>query len=294
MSRSTSAKSGAEIRVTESLSDLHKSADDKVRDLIQWYDVKNKRKKFWSVVYRALTIASSTIGILIPVLAPVLPVNWRDNAYHYGYFSTVLAVFFIAVDRQFGFTSSWVRTIKASRQLETVRADFRTNWSKLAFSVPRPADEVFAQCIKDFVMQARAVVDKEADTWATETLANFNQLEKTVASGAEEARKRYEDAVVALRAGAIQLTLKNPPSVGWSCSISVNGQIRKQNWSAPTCGIADVVPGNIELLVEAQTVNDERWIGSVVTAVASGPPTAVFVELSRVDRPVEKALGASS
>jgi hypothetical protein len=279
---------------TDPLFEFQKSADHEVRKLVHWYDRKNKHKKFWSIVYRALTITSSTIGVLIPVLAPVFPNRWRENAYHYGYFSAVLAVFFIAIDRQFGFTSSWVRTIKAHRQLETVRADFRTNWSKLSFTVPRPSDEVFAQCVRDFVMQARGVVDKEADTWATETLANFNQLEKTVATEAEEARKRYEDAVVALRTGAIQLTLKNPPAVSWSCAISLNGQVRKRNWSAPTCGIADVGPGNVELLVEAQTDNDERWTGSVVISVASGPPTPVLVELSRVDRLAESALAAST
>ena len=48
--------------------------------------------------------------------------------------------------------------------------------------------------MQDFLLKVRSLVDQEAETWSTETLANFNQLDRMVATGADEARKRYEQA----------------------------------------------------------------------------------------------------
>jgi hypothetical protein len=270
---------GGVPRALQPLEEFRGSAESEVKRLIKWYGSKNKWKKRCSFFYRGATILSSTLGLLIPVLAPLIPTESRTNAYHWGYVFALLAVFFITIDRQFNLTSSWVRTLKASRQLETALVEFRANWLKLAVTKPPPSDEVFAQCIKDFVLKARGVVDQEADTWATETMASFSQLEKAMATGAEEARKRYEAAVEAMRAGAIEITLTNPPRGEWWCSISLNGQIRKQNWRAPVCGIVDVLPANVEVLVEAETASGEKLIGSKAVAVASGPPTAAAVEL---------------
>jgi hypothetical protein len=273
---------GIALSSAQSVEDFRLFAEKHVEALIEWYKPKNKRKKHYSMFYRGATIVLSTLGLLIPVVAPLISEEWRTNAYHWGYVFALLAVFFIAVDRQFNFTSTWVRTLRAERQLETVLAEFRANWVKLAVTKPPPSEETFVQCGKDFVLKAQGVVGQETDTWAAETLASFSQLEKAVTTGAEEARKRYEAAVESMRAGALEITLTNPPQGGWWCSISLNGQIRKQNWRAPVCGIVDVPSGNVEVLVEAETMSGEKFIGSKAVAVASGPPSAVAMELQPI------------
>jgi len=124
--------------------------------------------------------------------------------------------------------------------------------------------------------------DQEADTWATETLASLSQLEKATVTGAEEARKRYEAAVETMRFGAIEVTVTNLPQSEWWYSVSLNGQIRKPRWRSPVCGIVDVVPGNVEVLVEAETATGNKLIGAKTVVVVSGAPIAVPVALSPI------------
>jgi len=261
--------------------ELQPRVEREIGHLISTYAGKNKRKKRWSMLYRVLAIIFSTLSVLIPVLSQALPGAWEQPLIRWGYVCAVLAVFYLTIDRQFNFTSSWVRTLRAERRLETILAAFRSNWTQLALTEPSVADTMFAQCARDALLEARAVVEGETETWATETLANFNQLEKAVAAGAEESRKRYESAIERLQAGAMQITLKNPPQGPWRCKIFINGSLRKQDWSAPTCGIPDVAPGNVELLVELETNSREKWIASQAVPVVSGPPTTVPVELYR-------------
>src|SRR2546426_6984190 len=164
--------------------DLKSHIDLEIGDLIEAYKTKNKRKKRWSMLYRVLAIVFSTLGVVMPVLSQALPVDWARIMLPWGYVCAVLAVFYLTIDRQFNFTSSWVRTLRAERRLETILSLFCSNWTQLALTEPSPADTVFSQSVRDALAEARAVVGEETEKWATETLANFNQLEKDIATGA--------------------------------------------------------------------------------------------------------------
>ena len=273
------SKRGSQLVSLEDIRDYTKYADDLGLWTIEWYNCKNRRKKFWSFLWRAATIVSSTVGVLIPVMAP------GPKYLKFGYFFALVAVFFLAIDRNFGFTSSWVRTVKASRAVETALTEFRTNTTKLAASNPAPLTRDWAQCVQDFLLKVRSLVDQEAETWSTETLANFNQLDRMVATGADEARKRYEQALDSLRAGGIELTIENPPQTPWTCSISVRGEIRKQNWSNPVCGLTEILPGPAEVRVDAKDTEGTTWEASRAVIIPSGAILpAISFKLSKLSQ----------
>lgn len=156
-------------------------------------------------------------------------------------------------------------------------------WLKLR-AEPRASDRELAQSLQDFLNKVRSIVDEEARTWATETLANFSQLERVIGANAEEARRRYETLAESLRAGALQVGVKNPPSGAWRYTFSVNGSPRKVNWPSPSCGVVNVVPGFAEVEVQAKATDGKvAWQGSTAVHVPSGELATVEVELSPVD-----------
>jgi hypothetical protein len=266
--------------VANGLNAAFQFANESAQWIIDWYDAKNKRKKFWSFVWRGAAIVTSALGILLPVV-PVEKSDELTRLSQYGYFAALLAIAFLTVDRSFGFTSSWVRTVTASRAVETALFRFRADWLKLSVEPPASHRDL-VQCLHDFVMTVRTIVDEEAKAWATETLANFSQLERVIGTNVDEARKRYESLAESARAGALRVTVTNPAKTGaWVYNFSVNGSQRKSGWPTPSCGIANVSPGLVEIDVAADTSDGSASRrGSTVVRVPNGEVVNVEIELN--------------
>ncbi len=142
-----------------------------------WYMRKRTPKRIWGRILRVASILLVGAGVLIPILAqvythdgePVIAPGWASLA-------LVLAATMVALDRLFGFSTSWTRFIETNMRVERLRHDFEFEWQMLRTEASNtgagPAE--FLELAREFVLAIDDAVANEVLAWTEEFKASLD------------------------------------------------------------------------------------------------------------------------
>lgn len=245
----------------DSLNLLFKFAYDTAKEAINWY-WGNKRKKNVGQTLRLLAILLTAMGGLVPpLLAAEIDRLWILN---------LRAC--IALDKFFGFSSTWIRFVTTATTIQTGLTRFQLEWSseraKLGGKEPPP--EVCATLIErllGFLAFVRDEIEKETNAWAAEYLTNLAAIEK-------EAKRQIE----AQTPGGIDVTISNGDEADSPVTISLDSA-PMQTVQTPTCTLRPVYPGQHVVGARSTIGGAPVHASSGVIVVGAGQVTKVRLTL---------------
>lgn len=214
---------------------------------IEWYDQSRPSQKLYARLFRGLAIVLMGFAGLVPLFG-----KWTEADGKPGLDPILTGIFvgiagiLLLLDKFYGFSSAWVRYMKADQQLSQILKMFRFDYdeTKMSWATAGPTTEQTEACLslcKTVVMQVDAVVQRETEEWVTEFQNALKQID--AATKAVAPRKP---------AGAIAVTLTNGEQCtnGWKLTVdggtehSCNGT--KYGLRGLTAGIHNVsVVGDI-------------------------------------------------
>jgi hypothetical protein len=161
-----------------------KEACGYVETLIEFYQRKKEPKRDMAIFCRNAALVFGGIGSIFAVSSFDL-----NNIFGYtiaskdlGYPSFTLAAVFIAIDKVTACSSSWMRFIRAQTDLQMRLNQFKLDWLDLcaqARAAAKPLEDPPALAvIRQFVIDADALISKETDAWISEWRDGLAQLEK--------------------------------------------------------------------------------------------------------------------
>src|SRR5215218_7785801 len=120
------------------LTQLYRYAEARAIDAIDWYLADKRSKRIWSRGLRLLVILLVTAGGLQPLLDAAAPGPSRTA---WGYVLLALAAACIGLDRFFGISSGWMRSMTTAQALERRLEQLQYDWAaECARSAARTVD----------------------------------------------------------------------------------------------------------------------------------------------------------
>jgi len=149
---------------------------------IDWYFREKTTKARWSRLLRFSSVTLVTLGTVFPVVA--VGMQWTENSI-WGYGLIGLGAGCIALDKVFGFSSSWTRYLTTATALRRSLTAFQIEWAK----VQAASDATDEQALKEayFTLASRFVdatadlVERETLSWVTEFQNSLLELETEAA-----------------------------------------------------------------------------------------------------------------
>ena len=171
-----------------SCSDLYAHLIDHAGRAASWYRTKKRSKQIMSITIRLLALLS----ILIGGLCPLFPSGTQaETVRPFGYLLLGLGGGLLLYDKLFGFSSSWIRYMRAIQEIEASIDRFQIEWARLRASTdktPKHRAAIFKLSM-DFVNSTNIIVRRETNEWQVEFQDNLLKL-KAMANQAEQDRKR--------------------------------------------------------------------------------------------------------
>jgi hypothetical protein len=163
------------------LKTLRKEVETEATEAINWYLQHKKAKAKGSKYLRVFSIIFIFIGGISPILQGLEWLNLQDC--QYGYIALALAAVCIALDKFFGFSSSWMRYMMTEIKLQKALANFQTDWMLIWTEVKdnTPTAEQHRQLlqrIKEFRLNILTEIEHETKMWTHEFQSNLSQLER--------------------------------------------------------------------------------------------------------------------
>ncbi len=155
----------------ESLKSVYQYVSDHAVSAMHWYLTKKKNKRFWARFLRVWAIILTALAGLLPVLSQLYTKGGK--AIIHPAWATVLLIIaatFIALDRFFGFTNSWIRFISAEIKIKTRHEYFQLSWQikldSLEGKIPsvEQTNELLKFCI-DFLYEVNEIIIEEMEEW---------------------------------------------------------------------------------------------------------------------------------
>lgn len=246
----------------ESLSKIYNYVVAFSDSTILWYRSRRRPKRYWGVTLRLGALLATAAAGLVPLsenlISVKIPVQW----------STLLiaaAGVFVSVDHFGGFTSGWVRYMLAQQKVERLRDAFLLEWN--ALKLAHTNAQGMLERAKTFLLVVGKVVDDETQEWATEFQNALKEMEKARKTAAEIER-----------AGAIEVSVKNPQTViGWT--LEIDGSQRGQT-SGKSLAVTDVLVGIRKLKAYGQDAQGKTFSDEKTVKVEGGTTVTKELELS--------------
>nr|WP_240939884.1 DUF4231 domain-containing protein [Planosporangium flavigriseum] len=189
--------------IRQSLDELYAWAERLAVEAIGWYVTEKRRKSHWSRTLRALALALTITGAIVPVVA--LSAG-RPAAGNWGFLLLALAAGCAVYDRFFGFTSSWHRYTATAASLRSQLIEYQAEWAReMVILSSREPDRNDAVRMIDFV---RAFAWNVNDTIRTETEAWLTEFDTRMTEF--ESRLHRTEGAVARRDAAAAVMLPGP------------------------------------------------------------------------------------
>jgi hypothetical protein len=191
-----SSRTWSAEKAREEVNALYTSIQEKTNQTISWYFFKKKWPSRVSRWCRAIAIFGTALGGLCPILQgtltkPLFPAGIASGLTFStaGYLFLALAAAALAVDKYGGFSTAWIRYVRAGLKLQDQLNVFQMEWQILcATNDLSTGGEVGAKVValltrlKEFVASVGALVDAETQEWMTEFQNALSLLEKAGAS----------------------------------------------------------------------------------------------------------------
>lgn len=168
---------------SKSLEQLHGYVTDEAARALEWYYRKRRAMQRGGRCLRLGAILATGAAGVTPLLAELLERDGQPAVEPlWAAFQLAIAGLLVLLDRFWGFTSAWVRYLRAAQALTTALDAFRIDWEshKLAQADGDPDQEQTQARIdrcKTFLLQVRAVVRRETEAWAREFQNVLEEIE---------------------------------------------------------------------------------------------------------------------
>jgi SMODS and SLOG-associating 2TM effector domain 2 len=168
------------------LTQLYRYAESRAIDATDWYLQDKRGKRIWSRGLRLLVILLVTAGALQPLLDAAAPGPSRTA---WGYVLLALAAACIGLDRFFGISSGWMRSMTTAQALERRLEQLQYDWAaECARSASRTVDPKQVQTrlalLRVFSDDLGALRQQETAEWVLEFQSNLLRLETSHGGGA--------------------------------------------------------------------------------------------------------------
>jgi hypothetical protein len=171
---------------TESaLAQLYRYAEGRAIDAADWYLQDKRGKRLWSRGLRLLAILLVIAGGLQPLLDAAAPGPSRTA---WGYVLLALAAACIGVDRFFGLSSGWMRSMTCAQALLRRLEQLQYDWAaECARSAARTVDPKQVQArlalLRAFSDDVAALMQQETAAWVLEFQSSLLRLETSAGGG---------------------------------------------------------------------------------------------------------------
>jgi hypothetical protein len=167
------------------LTRLYRHAEGRAIDAIDWYLADKRGKRIWSRGLRLLVILLVTAGGLQPLLDAAAPGPSRTA---WGYVLLALAAACIGLDRFFGLSSGWMRSMTTAQAVERRLEQLQYDWAaECARSASRTVDPKQVQnrlaLLRAFADDVAAQMQQETAEWVLEFQSNLLRLETGAGGG---------------------------------------------------------------------------------------------------------------
>jgi hypothetical protein len=188
-----------------------------VERAIRYYERGVVGKRTAAKFLRVTALILGVMASLVPlVISLIFSVWWPESSKAKDWITlsaifAIVAIGLVAVDRLFGSSSSWIRFITATLDLQARRSTFLVGWSKLRINAA-VSDEAHLlaalQYLEVFIAEIDAIVRSETQAWVIEFRGALDQLDKRIeAQRLEHASTAISERVgVEVTRGADQLT----------------------------------------------------------------------------------------
>jgi len=169
-----------------SLDALYTYVENQIYDALRWYYTKKASQSRWSKGLRVAAICLTTFGGVSPLVATAFPASAAQLSAaidHLGYVLLALAGGAVALDRFFGYSSSWMRYVATCNRLNRLLVSVQLEWAttKATFTEKELTVEVVRSVIGEFAKHAEElgnIIERESQTWAqglSKALAEYEQ-----------------------------------------------------------------------------------------------------------------------
>lgn len=252
------------------------SLEARAIETIDWYLVRKRWPRQLSRMLRSAAILFCAAGGVIPLLNNVdlsgdlWGVKWSlPSSARWGYILFALAASSILTDRYFGFSSSWMRYMKAQMSLQRALERFQLSWgiwqihSKDNFSTKDKQHAAIA-LLESFSSQIGELVDEEFNIWTTQFKEQLAELQTAIN------KKNTEN-----RPGNIVVHYHSDTAINGKADIYLDNILTKQVDSRSIL-LTATTPGNHFIQVKA---NSGELSGSASVSLEAGQTIEIGINL---------------
>lgn len=231
-------------------------AETTAQSAIGWYWRKAGKVGWKGRALRATAIVLTTAGALIPLLlAADVDLTWlsrisqnaQDPQYsQWGYVFLALAGACVALDKFFGFSSSWIRYVTAATELQTGLTRFYIEWAQInakrGGKPPGTSDaEQLLSRVQGLLTFVREKTEAETQAWAAEYRSNLKELETRIQAEMDKQKP-----------GTVSVTVTNAADADDEVVVSIDDSLVRKITSGETATFRPVFPGQHEVSTVAK------------------------------------------
>ncbi|MBX7549802.1 SLATT domain-containing protein [Streptomyces sp. tea 10] len=162
----------------EALRELYIWVENFAIESINWYTREKVSKARWSRFLRLVAVLAFALGTVTPVIA--VGMGWvKESIWGYGLIG--LGGCCVAIDRAYGFSSSWMRYVSTALSLNRQLVTFQASWPSIEMRVVNNPDiDEFSRAAKElvtFVEGIAVLMESETLAWVSEFQSHVLQLE---------------------------------------------------------------------------------------------------------------------
>ncbi|WP_232293651.1 SLATT domain-containing protein [Stigmatella aurantiaca] len=190
----------------QELQDLYNAVVAKIEEAIHWYDVRKAHHKYRAVFFRGSAITLAGLASILPIAVSMFPLEWAPQRWvPVASIFAALGASCIALDRLYGFSSTWMRYLAYLLELQTRLEMLQFGWTRLALEtrlVNSSKSEGLIASL-NLLQNALSAVNQALKNETSEWVAHFTG-----------ALAEFEKSVTARREAAPMVLAVTPPSHG--------------------------------------------------------------------------------
>lgn len=161
----------------------------------------------------------------------------------------------VGFDRLFGMSTSWMRFIGSTLDLQSRRAAFATAWAKQrVIAGDAPDDHKLLDALaylETFITGINDVIRAETQAWISEFRGALDELDKQIRAQ----REKFADVTAADR-GALEVVVTNFAQLdGGKLTVLVDGQLPIERTGAQSVVVPGLTPGIARVVLRATIAN---------------------------------------
>ncbi len=248
----------------KSIQTIYDYLRDDALSSINWYTRQRKKKRFWAISIRNISVVLAGIGAIIPLISTVL-----NNKISLGIDSGIIVTIVLALagglilfDKILGISSGWIRYIKTELKIRQALELFELDWEaqRASWLGNPPSSGQIASILQkatNFASELNNFISDETNAWIEEFQNSLKQIDDMVKIRSAEAQTRSDSE----KPGLVNLTVTNgdQSNGGWKLLIDDNIVNTYNNKSAV---LQSLKPGphviRIEGNISGKPVNSEK------------------------------------